>query len=429
MHATLIASERVACGGTAPRGNNNPSSSRPSVSPLAFLRGVKKAGLTTFDAWAHHPYYAGPSDTPTTRPVSAKGAPATAVTLGNLTDLTKEVTRLYGNKRIWITEYGYQTNPPDPVFGVSYAKQAAYLTQAFGIARKNPRIDMMLWFLLRQPRDRLAANIEHLRDDDFIFVPHDLTQHVEIAEPVDFVYHLASPASPIDYLRLPLQTLKVGSQGTHNALGLAKAKRARFLLASTSEVYGDPQVHPQPETYWGHVNPIGPRGVYDEAKRYAEALTMAYHRQQGVDTAIVRIFNTYGPRMRPHDGRAIPTFIRQALEEKPLTVFGDGSQTRSFCFVDDLVRGLILLAESGEHLPVNIGNPIEMTLLQLAEAVIRLSGSSSPIVYEALPVDDPQVRQPDITRATQLLGWSPEVELDEGLRRTLLSLGRDSVVA
>ena len=183
------------------------------------------------------------------------------------------------------------------------------------------------------------ANIEHLRGDEFVFLPHDLTEHVEIDEPVDFVYHLASPASPIDYLRLPLQTLKVGSYGTHNALGLAKFKRARFLLASTSEVYGDPQVHPQPETYWGHVNPIGPRGVYDEAKRYAEALTMAYHRQQGVDTAIVRIFNTYGPRMRPHDGRAIPTFIRQALEEKPLTVFGDGSQTRSFCYVDDLVRG------------------------------------------------------------------------------------------
>jgi len=273
------------------------------------------------------------------------------------------------------------------------------------------------------------TNIEHLRGTEFVFLSHDLTQHVEVDEPIDFVYHLASPASPIDYLRLPLQTLKVGSQGTHNALGLAKAKRARFLLASTSEVYGDPQVHPQPETYWGHVNPIGPRGVYDEAKRYAEALTMAYHRQQGVDTAIVRIFNTYGPRMRPHDGRAIPTFIRQALEEKPLTVFGDGSQTRSFCFVDDLVRGLILLAESGEHLPVNIGNPIEMTLLQLAEAVIRISGSSSPIVYEALPVDDPQVRQPDITRATQLLGWTPEIDLDEGLRRTLVSLGRDSVVA
>ena len=273
------------------------------------------------------------------------------------------------------------------------------------------------------------ANIEHLRGDAFVFQPHDLTQHVEVSEPVDFVYHLASPASPIDYLRLPLQTLKVGSYGTHNALGLAKVKRARFLLASTSEVYGDPQVHPQPETYWGHVNPIGPRGVYDEAKRYAEALTMAYHRQQGVDTAIVRIFNTYGPRMRPHDGRAIPTFIRQALEEKPLTVFGSGEQTRSFCFVDDLVRGLILLAESGEHLPVNIGNPAEMTLLELAEAVVRATGSSSPIVFEALPVDDPQVRQPDITRAQQILGWAPEIELDEGLRRTLASLGRNATVA
>ena len=273
------------------------------------------------------------------------------------------------------------------------------------------------------------ANIEHLREGTFVFCPHDLTEHVEIDEPVDFVYHLASPASPIDYLRLPLQTLKVGSYGTHNALGLAKVKRARFLLASTSEVYGDPQVHPQPETYWGHVNPIGPRGVYDEAKRYAEALTMAYHRQQGVDTAIVRIFNTYGPRMRPHDGRAIPTFIRQALEEKPLTVFGSGSQTRSFCYVDDLVRGLVLLAESGEHLPVNIGNPAEMTLLELAEAVVRATGSSSPIVFEALPVDDPQVRQPDITRARQLLGWEPEVELDEGLRRTLASAGRNSALA
>ena len=273
------------------------------------------------------------------------------------------------------------------------------------------------------------GNIEHLRGEAFVFRPHDLTQHVEIDEPVDFVYHLASPASPIDYLRLPLQTLKVGSYGTHNALGLAKVKRARFLLASTSEVYGDPQVHPQPETYWGHVNPIGPRGVYDEAKRYAEALTMAYHRQQGVDTAIVRIFNTFGPRMRPHDGRAIPTFIRQALEEKPLTVFGSGSQTRSFCFVDDLVRGLILLAESGEHFPVNIGNPTEMTLLELAEAVVRATGSSSPIVFEALPVDDPQVRQPDITRAQQLLGWAPEIDLDEGLRRTLASLGRNAAVA
>ena len=273
------------------------------------------------------------------------------------------------------------------------------------------------------------ANIEHLRGDAFVFRPHDLTQHLELAEPVDFVYHLASPASPIDYLRLPLQTLKVGSYGTHNALGLAKVKRARFLLASTSEVYGDPQVHPQPESYWGHVNPIGPRGVYDEAKRYAEAMTMAYHRQQGVDTAIVRIFNTYGPRMRPHDGRAIPTFLRQALEGKPLTVFGDGSQTRSFCFVDDLVRGLVLLAESGEHLPVNIGNPQERTLLDLAETVVRVTGSPSKIVFEALPVDDPQVRQPDITRARQLLGWEPEIELDEGLRRTLAGLGRDAALA
>jgi len=269
------------------------------------------------------------------------------------------------------------------------------------------------------------ANVEHLRSDEFAFLPQDLTQHVELPERLDYVYHLASPASPIDYLRLPLQTLKVGSHGTHNALGLAKVHRARFLLASTSEVYGDPQVHPQPETYWGHVNPIGPRGVYDEAKRYAEALTMAYHRQQGVDTAIVRIFNTYGARMRPHDGRAIPTFIRQALEEKPLTVFGDGSQTRSFCYVDDLIRGLILLAESGEHMPVNIGNPTEMSLLELAEAVIAATGSTSPIVFEALPVDDPQVRQPDITRARQLLGWEPEVSLEEGLRRTLASLEGD----
>ena len=269
------------------------------------------------------------------------------------------------------------------------------------------------------------ANVEHLRSDAFAFLAQDLTEHVDLPEPLDFVYHLASPASPIDYLRLPLQTLKVGSHGTHNALGLAKVHRARFLLASTSEVYGDPQVHPQPETYWGHVNPIGPRGVYDEAKRYAEALTMAYHRQQGVDTAIVRIFNTYGPRMRPHDGRAIPTFLRQALEEKQLTVFGDGSQTRSFCYVDDLIRGLILLAESGEHMPVNIGNPSEMSLLELAEAVLAATGSSSQIVYEALPVDDPQVRQPDITRARQLLGWEPEVSLEEGLRRTLASLGRD----
>jgi dTDP-glucose 4,6-dehydratase len=263
-------------------------------------------------------------------------------------------------------------------------------------------------------------NIEHIANgSDFVFLNHDLTEPLHVDEPVDFVFHLASPASPIDYMRLPLHTLKVGSYGTHHMLGLAKFKRARFLLASTSEVYGDPQVHPQPETYWGHVNPIGPRGVYDEAKRYAEAMTMAYHRQQGVDTCIARIFNTYGPRMRPHDGRAIPTFLRQALVGKPVTVFGAGSQTRSFCYVDDLVRGLRLLAQSGEHLPVNLGNPSEMTLLELAEAVIRVTGSQSEIVFEALPIDDPQVRQPDITRARQVLGWEPEVSLEEGLRRTL----------
>jgi dTDP-glucose 4,6-dehydratase len=270
-------------------------------------------------------------------------------------------------------------------------------------------------------------NVEHLRGDPFLFVNHDVTGHLEIDEPVDFVFHLASPASPIDYLRLPLQTLKVGSYGTHNALGLAKFKRARFLLASTSEVYGDPAVHPQPETYWGNVNPIGPRGVYDEAKRYAEALTMAYHRQQGVDTCIVRIFNTYGTRMRPYDGRAIPTFARQALANEPLTVFGDGSQTRSFCYVDDLVRGLVLLARSGEHLPVNIGNPRELSLLELAETVVRVTDSKSEIVFEALPVDDPQVRQPDITRARQLLGWEPQISLEDGLRKMLQASPRESL--
>ena len=266
-------------------------------------------------------------------------------------------------------------------------------------------------------------NIEHIRDDDFVFLNQDVTHHIELDEDIDFVFHLASPASPIDYARLPLHTLKVGSYGTHNALGLAKFKRARFLLASTSEVYGDPLIHPQPESYWGNVNPIGPRGVYDEAKRYAEALTMAYHRQQGVDTSIVRIFNTYGPRMRPFDGRAVPTFVRQALADKPLTVFGDGSQTRSFCYVDDLVRGLILLAESGEHEPVNIGNPTEMTLLEMAQTIVKVTGSSSEIVFEALPVDDPQVRKPDITRARELLGWEPQVRLEEGLKRLLESPG------
>jgi dTDP-glucose 4,6-dehydratase len=262
-------------------------------------------------------------------------------------------------------------------------------------------------------------NIEHIRKGDFRFEMFDITSHYEIDEPVDFIYHMASPASPIDYARLPLHTLKVGAYGTHNSLGLAKKRRARFLLASTSEVYGDPQIHPQPETYWGNVNPIGPRGVYDEAKRYAEALTMAYLRQQGVDTCIVRIFNTFGARMRPNDGRAIPTFLRQALTDKPLTVFGDGSQTRSFCYVDDLIRGLVLLAESGVHEPVNIGNPDEMSLLEMAKLVVELTESRSEVVFEALPVDDPQVRQPDIARARDLLGWEPEVDIREGLRRTI----------
>jgi len=271
------------------------------------------------------------------------------------------------------------------------------------------------------------TNLEHIREGDFDFVHHDVVEHIRIEESVDVVYHLAALASPIDYLRMPLHSLKVGSYGTHHALGLAKFKRARFLLASTSEVYGDPLVHPQPEGYWGNVNPVGPRGVYDEAKRYSEALTMAYHRQQGVDTAIVRIFNTYGPRMRPNDGRAVPTFVRQALEGQPITVFGEGTQTRSFCYVDDLIRGLVLLAESGEHLPVNIGNPREFTLNELAETVLRVTGSSSEVVYEALPIDDPQVRQPDITRARQVLGWEPEIELEEGLRRMLAALGREPV--
>ena len=272
------------------------------------------------------------------------------------------------------------------------------------------------------------ANIEHLRSDEFSFLNLDITEFVRIDEPVDFVYHLASPASPIDYQRLPLHTLKVGSYGTHHMLGLAKFKRARFLLASTSEVYGDPEIHPQHEEYWGNVNPIGPRGVYDEAKRYAEALTMAYHRQQGVDTCIVRIFNTYGPRMRAHDGRAIPTFLRQALQDKPLTVFGDGSQTRSFCFVEDEIRGLIALAESDTHLPVNIGNPDEYTLLQLAESVIEAAGSRSEITFEALPVDDPKVRQPDITKARELLGWEPKVGLADGLRLTIERSGVERLV-
>jgi dTDP-glucose 4,6-dehydratase len=273
------------------------------------------------------------------------------------------------------------------------------------------------------------ANIEHIRDPDrFTHVGVDIIEPYFVEESIDFVYHLASPASPIDYLRLPLHTLKVGSYGTHHTLGLAKSKRARFLIASTSEVYGDPLEHPQSESYWGHVNPIGPRGVYDEAKRYAEALTMAYHRQQGVDTAIVRIFNTYGSRMRPHDGRAIPTFLRQGLGNRPITVFGDGSQTRSFCYVTDLIRGIIALAESGHHNPVNIGNPDEFTLLELAETVVELTGSTSEIVFEALPVDDPKQRKPDITLARELLGWSPEVSLREGLQRTIDQSGFELLV-
>ncbi len=272
------------------------------------------------------------------------------------------------------------------------------------------------------------ANIEHIRVPEFRFVHANIIEPYFVDEPVDFVYHFASPASPIDYLRLPLATLKVGSHGTHHTLGLAKLHRARFLLASTSEVYGDPQIHPQPESYWGHVNPIGPRGVYDEAKRYAEALTMAYHRQQGVDTAIVRIFNTYGPRMRPHDGRAIPTFLRQALQDRPITVFGDGSQTRSFCYVSDLIEGIIRLAESGHHYPVNVGNPDEYTLLELAEAVIEATGSRSQIVYEALPTDDPQVRQPDITLAREVLGWEPRVSLRDGLALTIEKSGVEKLM-
>ncbi|MEA2368831.1 MAG: dTDP-glucose 4,6-dehydratase [Thermoleophilaceae bacterium] len=271
-------------------------------------------------------------------------------------------------------------------------------------------------------------NIDHIRAPEFDFKMIDITDHFEVDDRVDFVFHMASPASPIDYARLPLHTLKVGSYGTHHTLGLAKKHRARFLIASTSEVYGDPQVHPQQETYWGHVNPIGPRGVYDEAKRYAEALTMAYHRQQGVDTAIVRIFNTYGPRMRPHDGRAIPTFLRQALQDRPITVFGEGQQTRSFCYVDDLIRGMIALAESGEHMPVNVGNPDEFTLLELAETMIDVTGSKSEIIYEALPTDDPQVRQPDISLARQILGWEPAIDLQTGLRRTIEQSGTEALV-
>ena len=263
------------------------------------------------------------------------------------------------------------------------------------------------------------ANIAHLRDRDFQFIRHDVTQYIDVDGRVDAVLHWASPASPIDYLELPIQTLKVGSLGTHNALGLAKAKGARFVLASTSEIYGDPLEHPQKETYWGHVNPIGPRGVYDEAKRFGEAITLAYHRAHGVDTKIVRIFNTYGPRMRLRDGRAVPAFMSQALRGEEVTIFGDGTQTRSFCYISDLVDGIIRLLQSSTNEPVNIGNPHEITIEQIARTIITLVDSKSRLVYRPLPVDDPKQRRPDITRARTLLSWEPKVSLEEGLLKTV----------
>ncbi len=264
------------------------------------------------------------------------------------------------------------------------------------------------------------ANLTHLRDHPaFRFVEHDVSTYIDLDGRVDAVFHMASPASPIDYLKLPIQTLKVGSLGTHNSLGLAKAKGARFFLASTSEVYGDPQLHPQPETYWGHVTPVGPRGVYDEAKRFAEAMTMAYHRYHDLDTRIIRIFNTYGPRMRKQDGRVVSNFIIQALEGTPLTVYGSGEQTRSFCFVDDMIEGMMLLFQQGGADPVNVGNPQEFTVLELARIVRRLTGSKSEIVHEDLPTDDPKQRRPDISQARRLLGWDPRVQLEDGLRRTI----------
>ena len=264
-----------------------------------------------------------------------------------------------------------------------------------------------------------TANISHLHNRDFEFIKHDVTNYIYIDGPVDYVLHWASPASPIDYLELPIPTLKVGALGTHKALGLAKAKGARFVIASTSEVYGDPLEHPQKETYWGNVNPVGPRGVYDEAKRFAEAMTMAYHRFHTVDTKIVRIFNTYGPRMRLNDGRAVPAFMSQVLRNQDVTVFGDGSQTRSFTYITDLVDGIIKLMLSSENDPVNIGNPVEMTIKEIAETIIKMTGSSSKIVYRPLPTDDPKQRRPDITRARTLLGWEPRVDTDEGLRLTI----------
>jgi dTDP-glucose 4,6-dehydratase len=263
------------------------------------------------------------------------------------------------------------------------------------------------------------ANIEHLQGENFKFIKHDVTEYLYIAGEIDYVLHFASPASPLDYLQLPIQTLKVGALGTHKALGLSLAKKATFLLASTSEVYGDPLTHPQSEDYWGNVNPVGPRGVYDEAKRFAEALTMAYHRYHGINTKIVRIFNTYGPRMRPKDGRAIPTFVPQALKNDSITIFGDGSQTRSFCYVDDLVEGIYRLLVSDINDPINIGNPNEMTIKEMAEMVLKVTGSASKLIYKPLPIDDPKVRQPNINRAKKLLGWEPKVGLEEGLKKTI----------
>jgi len=263
------------------------------------------------------------------------------------------------------------------------------------------------------------ANIAHLSTRDFHFIEHDVTKHIDLDGPVDVVLHWASPASPIDYLEWPIPTLKVGALGTHNALGLAKSKQAKFVIASTSEVYGDPLEHPQTEQYWGNVNPVGPRGVYDEAKRFAEAMTMAYHRYHGLDTKIVRIFNTYGPRMRVRDGRAVPNFIAQAIRNEDLTVYGDGTQTRSFCYVSDLVDGVLRLMDSGENAPVNIGNPQEMTITQIAKEIIALTGATSQIVYRELPEGDPKVRQPDITLARTRLNWEPRVALTDGLVRTI----------
>lgn len=262
-------------------------------------------------------------------------------------------------------------------------------------------------------------NLEDIKSENFIFINHNVTEYIDIKENIDIIFHFSSPASPIDYLQLPIQTLKVGALGTHNVLGLAKSKRSSMILASTSEIYGDPIVHPQTEEYWGNVNPIGPRGVYDEAKRFAEAITMAYHRHQGVDTRIARIFNTYGPKMRIKDGRAIPNFISQCLKSEDITVYGDGKQTRSFCYIDDMIEGLIKLSQIDYHNPVNLGNPNEITILELAEIIKKLTNSKSKIVFRPIPEDDPKVRMPDITKAKKHLNWEPKVNLEEGLKKTI----------